>query len=183
MLTTIIIYLSIGIILISVGPLSKDLINEIKVTQPDNSKTYKIRKTLFTLTIIGVGILLYPIFYYSYFFQNGKKMSNFKPRVYEEGKLYFGQIPGIGNLICKDCSHTEIMTSFTHGLDAKTSKRTSYKGHQCLDCGKLHAIFSFEKEELKLINCECGGTMQRENPLFCPQCQSSNVQYHLKLMT
>lgn len=82
------IYLSIGTVLVLLGPLSKDLAKEIKIIQPDNSKTFKIRKTLFNLTIIVMVILLYSLFYYSYFFQNGKKKSNFKPKEYEEGKLY-----------------------------------------------------------------------------------------------
>jgi hypothetical protein len=183
MATIIIIYLSIGLILVSVGPLSKDLADEIKVTQPDNSKTYKIRKTLFTLTIIGVGILLYPIFYYSYFFQNGKKINNIKPKVYEEGKLYFDKIPGKGNIVCKDCEHTEIMISFTHGFDVKSNKITGESGCQCQDCGKLYEIFSFEKEKPIIKNCDCGGTLKRENALFCPKCKSFNVVYHLKFMT
>ena len=183
MLVSINIYLSLGIISVLLGPLSKDLAKEIKITQPDNSKTFKLRKTLFTLSIILFGILLYPIFYYSYFFQNQKKISNFKPRIYEEGKLYFDRIPGTGNIICKDCGHTENMTCFTHGIDSKTGKRNGHKGFQCKDCGKLYAIINFELEKSIVKNCDCGGTIQRELPLFCPKCKSINVMYHLKYIT
>lgn len=183
MLVSIIIYLSLGIISVLLGPLSKDLAKEIKITQTDNSKTFKIRKALFTLTIILFGILFYPIFYYSYFFQNKKKISNCKPRIYEEGKLYFDRIPGTGNIICKDCDHTEIMIGFTHGLDVKSNKRTGKSGCQCQDCGKLYEIFSFEKEKPIIKNCDCGGTLKRENALFCPKCKSTKVMYHLKYIT
>lgn len=179
----IIIYLFLGIILVFVGPLSKDLASEIRITQSDNSKTFKIRKTVFNLTIFLMGILIYPLFYYSYFFQNGKKIKNFKPKVYEEGKLYFDKIPGTGNIVCKDCDHTEIMIGFTHGFDVKSNKRTGKSGCQCQDCGKLYAISSFEKEKPIIKNCDCGGTIQRELPLFCPKCKSTNIMYLLKNIT
>lgn len=52
------------------------------------------------------------------------------------------------------------MTSFTHGLDVKTNKRTGERGYQCKDCGKLYAIFSFEKEKPVIQNCNCGGILQ-----------------------
>lgn len=181
--TIIIIYLSLGTILVIFGPLSKDLAKEIKMTQPCNTKSFKIRKTLLNLIIFLMGILFYPLFYFSYFFQNGKKIKNFKPKVFEEGKLYFDKIAGKGNIACKDCDHTEIMTGFMHGLDAKSNKRTGQNGYQCQDCGKLHAIFSFEKEKPIIKNCDCGGTLQRELPLFCPKCKSTNVMYHLKYIT
>lgn len=183
MATIIFIYVAIGIILISVGPFSKDLSNEVKFTQTDNSKTFKIRKALFSLTLILFGILLYPLFYYSYFFQNGKKISNIKPKDYEAGKLYLDKIEGIGNIICKDCDHTETITGFIHGFDSRSKKRTGEIGYQCRDCGKLYSIDSYQGDKPIKLNCDCGGKLQREEPLFCPKCKSTNVLYHLKYMT
>lgn len=183
MITTAIVYLSVGIILVLVGPLSQDLSQEIDKVESDNSKVFKLRKALFIISIVLFGILLYPIFYYSYFFQNGKKRSNFRTKEYEKGKLYFTKIPGKGNIICKDCDHKESITGFMHGLDVNVKKRTSERGQQCQTCGKLFVTFSYEDENLHLKNCDCGGNLQRELPLFCPKCKSNNLMYNLKYIT
>jgi hypothetical protein len=184
MLNTIVyIYLIFGIIMVSIGPLSKDLFNEIKMTKSDNSKSFIIRKTTFALTLIVAGIVLYPIYYYSYYFQNGKKINNIKKLKYDDSKLYFHRTAGIGKITCKDCNNDEKITSFTHGYDSKTGKRCDNTGYQCKDCGKFQTLFGFEHEKTVVKNCECGGKLEREKPLFCSKCKSYKVLYHLEYMT
>lgn len=68
----IIIYLLLGIFLSFFGSLAKSTNSEIRLTQFDASKYFKLRKTLFNITLRTVSTLLYPIYYYDYFFNKKK---------------------------------------------------------------------------------------------------------------
>lgn len=101
--------------------------------------------------------------------------------------LYFRNMFGAGMIHCLSCGHQEWITSFTHGFNEKGGICDGIDGYQCQSCGKFHAL-DFEKQiEKKQQNiksfCNCGGELENNKPLFCPQCKSKNVKYVCRMIT
>ena len=181
----IIIYLLLGLILSCFGSLSNFTNNEIRSTQFDESKYLNLSKTLFVIILRAFTILLFPIYYYDYYFNKNKLVANDRNTIFkEDGKLYFHKMGGSGELQCKLCNYSEDIISFTHGYRPLPSRgRFGTTGYQCKNCGKFHTIDSNEGESDIINNCECGGRLQRDKPLFCPKCKSQNVGYRLRYLT
>ena len=111
--------------------------------------------------------------------------------------LKFQYMGGHGKLSCNECNFSESLTSFIHGID---SSRT---GYQCQACGKFASRIRTQRNrrsndkiqeaqeirnepgsayEASLI-CECGGKLNREQILFCPDCKSKDMSYSMEYIT
>ena len=95
--------------------------------------------------------------------------------------LKFQYMGGHGTISCNDCDFQQSQTSFIHGIS------TSRSGYQCQACGKLTSNTrtqndSQETERAELV-CECGGKLEREQVLFCPDCKSTNLSYSMEYIT
>jgi len=159
--------------------------SEIRLTQVDASKYFKLRKALFIILLRIISTLLYPIYYYDYFFNKKKIFADeCIPKFKEDGKLYFYKMGGSGELHCKLCNHTEDIISFAHGYEHSPGTRRCHTGgYQCEDCGKFHTINGYEGERDIVKNCECGGKLHNDKPLFCPNCKSQSIGFRLRYLT
>ena len=92
----------------------------------------------------------------------------------KEFKLYYSGINGYGDIICKDCNHSEETTFFLH------RKHSSTTGLQCQTCGLFHSIEDWKSNEE--LYCDCGGKLERDNQIFCPKCKSKNVKNNTHYM-
>lgn len=96
---------------------------------------------------------------------------------FDDGKLRFSRMGGKGNFYCNECGYEQELVSFLHGIQDWTST-----GYQCQACGKFHEI-ERDHELTAEPMCDCGGSLSREKPLFCPVCRSYKVGYHMTLIT
>lgn len=101
--------------------------------------------------------------------------------------LYFSQMNGSGRVTCGDCGFTQRLISLMY--ITKNNVDTTCRGYQCQSCGTFKEV-SYEgtfvgstKSSRKIIHgevaetCGCGGVLEREKKLFCPQCQSHHLTY------
>jgi len=100
----------------------------------------------------------------------------------EEEGLFFFCMGGHGEIRCSICGFSEEITSFTHGFGPNSYCRT---GYQCQSCGEFHMIenlacVDFDSE---LIKCNCGGTLSRDNVIFCPKCKQKKMEYRMIYIT
>ena len=94
----------------------------------------------------------------------------------EDNLLYYNRIGGAGIISCNECDFKQEIVSFTHGYEISTT------GYQCKECGKFHKITD-DNIKSNIFNCECGGKLERDFPLFCPKCKSYNVSYNMRYIT
>lgn len=94
--------------------------------------------------------------------------------------LYFSWMGGAGTIICCDCSYKEDIVSFVHGFD-DGGIANGVTGYQCQSCGKFHSLEDGEDGNNK--QCDCGGKLERDKPIFCPECKSKKVQYSMRYIT
>lgn len=134
---------------------------------------YLLRSVVFLIVWPGVVAHLVfppfrPIFEIQYKYKRWKQSRH----------LYFEMCSGGGIMECKECGYEEkIIASVHHQADC------DYRlGYQCQKCGKHIAIADPFKYK-KLPNCECGGKLSKEKPLFCGQCGSKDVEYYRTYLT
>lgn len=168
-------YFSIGGLLGTVGPIGKSIAEEVDRvrgmplsnaatdTELPSERRLLILKLIFTL----VSVFLWPIFIYGIIEWPEKKSKG----------LWFHRMGGHGIIECGDCDHSEKVTSFSHGFNS------SHSGFQCQSCGKLSSIKgggrgSADVYEESLV-CVCGGALDRDKAIFCPNCKSGNLSYQI----
>jgi hypothetical protein len=97
------------------------------------------------------------------------------------GHLYHHRIGGAGVLSCQECGFEEKIISFTHGPPIENNGwcRT---GYQCQECNKHITIYQ-DKENNPPLVCDCGGQLERGEPLRCSQCEGLNLQYNMEYIT
>ena len=101
--------------------------------------------------------------------------------------IYFSTMNGSGRITCGDCSFTQRLISLMY--ITKNGVDTTCRGYQCQSCGTFKEV-SYEgtlaaptKSSKKIVysevaeTCGCGGVLEREKKLFCPQCQSHHLSY------
>lgn len=188
MLAIIFVYLIIGILLILFGPLAIKINEEIHRFKRDNklrlewdnNPSPKWKVIGFIVTLRGLGILFYPLLYgilIRDYFQTDSIKRDEKPMSKDENLLYFTQIGGAGNIICKNCDFNEKIVGFLHGTGTWTKT-----GFQCQTCGKFHSIKNVLTQTTDK-NCDCSGNLERDKPIFCPKCKSKNVAYQMSYIT
>ena len=175
MKTAILYYFVIGIILNIIGPLAQKMKEEIiKIYKPSLSDIILERepiplwKRMSVITVLLIlSVVFYPVLFIiitiDYF---RKKSFDKKPKpVYEDdGLLYYSQMGGAGIIQCNECDFREDIVSFIHGMD-----EYACTGHQCQVCGMFKGIEQHKMNETLNTKCECGGNLERDEPLFCPE--------------
>ena len=183
------VYLAIGILLVAVGPVAENIANEIERARGtplsnafmERKQPSELKLMLARITITIGFVLLWIVFIWGILREHWDIQDTSK-RVHEKSKgLWFSYMGGHGTIRCKDCNHTEEVTSFIHGTNSSSS------GFQCQGCGKFASIRSggsgkANEYEDSLV-CECGGSLERKKVLFCPQCKSEDLSYRTLYIT
>lgn len=143
----------------------------------------ELKLALFRLIATVVFVLLWPVFISGILKeqkQRASRIKEFHDRL-AEGLWFQYSMGGRGNLRCIDCNHSEEVTSFIHGM------YESVTGFQCQACGRFAAIESggpgHANEYASSLVCVCGGPLDREKVVFCPNCRSRNLTYELGVIT
>ena len=183
-------YLAVGLLLGTVGPAGKSISKEVAKARgsplvnaiTEREPPSELKLGLFRLIITLGFILLWPVFTYGIVKDQRDERARMKAFADEQAEgLRFQYMGGCGSLKCNDCEHSEDVTSFIHGIEE------SVTGFQCQTCGRLAAIESggpgHANEYARSLTCGCGGPLDREKVLFCPNCRSKNLTYDLRFIT
>jgi len=183
------VYLAIGVVLVCIGPVAENISREIdrargtpmsnafmQREQPPESKLLLARITI----TIGF-VLLWVVFIWGILKEHWS-IQDSRISVQERSKgLWFSYMGGHGTVSCKDCNHSEEVTSFIHGINSSSS------GFQCQGCGKFASIRSGgpgkANEYEESLVCRCGGSLDREKIIFCSSCKSKNLSYQTLYIT
>lgn len=177
-------YLALGILLTIFGPTEKAISDEIK--RASNPLLYEFNdqqppsknKILLLRIFLTVGmIFLWPIFTWDIIKRRRLLVAFEREYAKKSVGLWFDRMGGAGSIHCRDCQHSEKVTSFIH-----YGNRSSHSGFQCQSCGKFTTLNDEEQRKESLI-CDCGGKLHRDKVIFCPQCKSENVRYALEFLT
>ena len=185
------IYLAIGLLLGTVGPAGKHISEEVVRTRgspltnaiAEREQPSELKLGLFRVIITVGFILLWPVFIYGIVKDQRDKAASMKAfeEKHAEGLWFQYSMGGRGDLNCNECSYSEEVTSLIHGISS------SMTGFQCQACGRFAAIESGgpgqANEYAKRLVCGCGGALDREKGVFCPNCRSKNLTYDLRVIT
>lgn len=187
MKTLIIVYLAVGFLLNLIGPLAKMVNKKIKeIKEPSFADVLLERKPISKIKIVWAEFVLrififlfYPVLYLIIFidFVRPKPIEIETKDKVRDNLLYYWKMGGAGVINCNVCGFNQEIVSFLHGIESWNNT-----GFQCQNCGKFHQIES-DMSNSKGQKCECGGTLEREKPIFCPKCKTTNVSYDLKYIT
>ena len=185
-----VIYLVIGVLLATIGPAGKDITVEVDRIRGsslldaylEREPPSELKLWIFRVIITAGFVLLWPVFIFD--IMKAQRKTKEEDQVFEDKRsqgLWFHYLGGYGSITCKGCTHSESLTSFTHGRESSTA------GFQCQECGKFAAIQSGgpgkATEYKSSLICECGGKFEREKVLFCPECRSKNLSYDMEFIT
>ena len=183
------VYLAIGVVLVCIGPVAENISREIDRArgsplsnafmgrkQPSESKLLLARIT------ITIGFVLFWVVFIWGILKEHWNIQDSRISVQERSKgLWFSYMGGHGTVSCKDCNHSEEVTSFIHGINSCSS------GFQCQGCGKFASIRSGgpgkANEYEESLVCRCGGSLDREKIIFCSSCKSKNLSYQTLYIT
>ncbi len=184
-----IIYLLVGLLLGTVGLGGKEISDEVKRARGSEFTNALIEKKppsefkllLFRVIATVAFILAWPIFSYSIMKERSRQVGIEKILEEKSKGLWFSYIGGCGKIKCKDCDHSESITSFIHGINSSST------GFQCQSCGKFSSVRSGgpgqANEYERSLECECGGKLDRDKVIFCPSCKSENLIYQMEFIT
>ena len=194
-----------GLLLGTIGPAGRSIQREVENARgteftnaimqrkpPSEKKLF-----FFKLTLILGFSLLWPFLLWGALKENEKHEMKPNSNDSRSEGIKFQYLGGHGTLSCNQCNFSESLTSFIHGID---SSRT---GYQCQACGKFasririqrHRRSKVEIQEAQEIRnesgsayeasliCECGGKLNREQILFCPDCKSKDMSYSMEYIT
>jgi hypothetical protein len=156
-----------------------------------NSLQKAIKKIMISL-LLGICVCLFfvgTVVFLPFLIKNDKKrVSSAKATTKDfDTNLYFSHMGGAGTIHCLECSYQEEIISFIHGFDEKGHPAYGTKGLQCQSCGKFYSLNFDEQIEKRRQNiksyCACGGILEDDKPIFCPQCNSRNVKYNMSYIT
>ncbi len=184
-------YFAVGVLLGTVGPAGKNIAEEVAKARgtpltnafAEREQPSELKLALFRLIITVGFILLWPVFIYGIVKDQRDKAASMKAfqDKYAEGLWFQYSMGGRGELSCNDCSYSEEVTSFIHGISSSST------GFQCQACGRFAAIESGGlgqvNEYARGLVCDCGGPLEREKVVFCPSCRSKNLTYDLRVIT
>ena len=182
-------YLFIGLILGTVGLGGREISGEIERVRgseltnalKENKPPSEFKLFLFRVIATVAFILVWPIFSYSIMKERSRQVDIEKILEEKSKGLWFSYIGGCGKIRCKDCDHSESITSFIHGINSSST------GFQCQSCGKFSSVRSGgpgqANEYERSLECECGGKLDRDKVIFCPSCRSQNLIYQMEFIT
>jgi hypothetical protein len=199
------IYVTLGLFLATLGPAGRSIRREVEKTRGTEFTNAIIQREapsekklfFFKLTLILGFSLLWPFLLWGALKENKNYEVQPDNDDFEHKGLKFQYLGGHGKLSCNECNFSESLTSFIHGID---SSRT---GYQCQACGKFASRIRTQRhrrsndaiQEAKEIHfesgssyeasliCECGGKLNREQILFCPDCKSKDMSYSMEYIT
>ena len=93
--------------------------------------------------------------------------------------LFFEHMSGVGLVYCMSCDFKEEITGYIHGFGEQAFM---IKGCQCQQCGEFNSR-DLTDEKSNEQRCECGGTLDDEQVVFCPKCRSKKMDYFMSWMT
>jgi hypothetical protein len=179
-------YLMTGILSNFIGPAAKKVNSVFKqtrsatITRLLNKSVAKKREDLFIEVILRIlTILFFPILYIALvveFFRFKYTSPSLKKEL-NDPHLYYWRMGGFGTIRCLDCDFIQDIVSFLHGINSCET------GYQCQRCGKFHALVENDLHLDANKQCNCGGDLDRERPIFCPKCKTTHVAYKLKYIT
>lgn len=196
------IYLAAGLISVLVGPFARDLrssarelcrsiphrneleeyLHQIKGGEP----LPRWKGILNVIIFYAVVIPIAPILWWIRSFRTEPKSVRDQDDVLEseatdpdDTRLYFSQIGGAGTLACQRCGHREEIVAFLHGHGTLWYKT----GLQCQTCGRLCTFERREDGTGVPDFCNCLGEPTRDDPLFCPACRSTELDYLMSYIT
>lgn len=182
-------YLLTGILLGTVGPVGKDISKEVERARGspltnafmEREAPSEAKLLLFRIIVTLGFILLWPFFIYGIMKERSRGIALEKKLEEKSKGLWFSYMGGHGKITCKDCDHSEEVTSFIHGINSSAS------GFQCQGCGKLSSIKSGgpgrANQYEESLQCSCGSNLEREKVIFCPNCKSQNLSYQTLYIT
>jgi hypothetical protein len=182
-------YLLTGIFLGTTGSVGKDISKEIERARGspltnafmEREAPSETKLLLFRIIVTLGFILLWPFFIYGIIKERRRGIA-LEKRLEEKSKgLWFSYMGGHGKIACKNCDHSEEVTSFIHGINSSSS------GFQCQGCGKLSSIKSGgpgrANQYEESLQCFCGSVLERDKVIFCPSCKSLNLSYQTLYIT
>ena len=111
----------------------------------------------------------------------------------DEDYLCFSKMGGAGVIKCGDCGYQERIISFVHGM------MSCDIGRQCPNChtfavehNESQEYHKFGDSEQDFICPKCGSVIRKkeesilkgnDKPLFCPNCHSARLYYHMSYIT
>jgi len=192
----IIIYFSIGLIIRSIGPLSKKLNHDFmhnscnkyfkkgfyKFHSEEIKLTQFILEEILISTIFLIFWPLFTLMFIPNYYYRIKTKREFLQR-FENAKdkhLYLesstsSDVVGKGRIICNECNYQEEIVVSEQGRDLNIGVIFTL-GFQCQKCGRFQAIITLFNI-LTRSRCGCGGTLSRTKKVFCPNCKSYNIKY------
>jgi hypothetical protein len=199
------IYVTLGLFLATLGPAGRSIRREVEKTRGTEFTNAMMqreapseKKLFFFKLILILGFsLLWPFLLWGALKENKNYEVQPDSDDFEHKALKFQYMGGHGKLRCNECNFSESLTSFTHGI------RSSRTGYQCQACGKFASRIRAQRNrrsndeipeaqeirnesgsayEASLI-CECGGKLNREQILFCPDCKSKDLSYSMEYIT
>ena len=183
------IYVTLGLFLATLGPAGRSIRREVEKTRgteftnaimqreaPSEKKLF-----FFKLTLILGFSLLWPFLLWGALKENKNYEVQPDSDDFEHKGLKFQYMGGHGKLSCNDCDFQQSQISFIHGIS------TSKSGYQCQACGKLTSNTRTQNDtqatNRAALVCECGGKLERDQVLFCPDCKSTNLSYSMEYIT
>ena len=94
----------------------------------------------------------------------------------DDNLIYYWKMGGVGTIFCNKCDFNQEIVSFLHG------RNWSNTGFQCQNCGKFHEIECDSENSLGKL-CDCGGVLSREEPVFCPNCRTTDIRYGMSYIS
>jgi hypothetical protein len=181
-------YVVVGVLLLLVGPLQKAVTKSIQeVTHPPfyharaamgRQDMPRWKRLVFAGTLRASAVILWPLFLPGLIKEDlaGKRRLE---RSKERRSLTYGVMGGSGTVNCETCGYKEEIISFLHSDDLSRCE----VGFQCQACGKFVALQDHISFDRARVTCECGGTLRRDRPVFCPACRSEAMRYQLSYIT
>ena len=125
--------------------------------------------------------------------ENKNELNNTFDIELNEQYLCFSKMGGAGVIKCRDCGYEEKIISFTHGMMSCNIGRQCPKCHSFVvehNESKKYHEFGEAKEDF--ICPKCGAVIRKkeesilkgnDDPLVCPKCQSTRLDYHMSYIT
>lgn len=148
------------------------------------------------LPFVGIVVLLEKLKEFRQCRKEEREKNRLKERLGlrpDEQYCCFSRMGGAGIIKCADCGYQEEIISFVHGLNSCKI------GRQCPNChaflveyNKSEKYHTFGEAEEDLVCSKCGTIVRKKEesmfkgkdaPLFCPQCHSARLHYHMSYIT
>lgn len=92
--------------------------------------------------------------------------------------IFFKDHYGLIHISCRLCDFEETILCKYSGFNKEKNNTIIQLGFQCKLCGKYtRRIYYPGKTVIDNFNCDCGGLLERNEPMFCTKCQSLHLNF------